>query len=210
MRLMMRMFAAWLPHAFVITGLCGTVYVVVHQNYRQLLNDPQIQMAEDAARFLARGVSPDTLVAGEKIDMAESLAPYVVVYSEDIKPLASSVLLDGEVPTPPEGVFAYAQSAGEDRISWEPRPGVRSTIVVRPWREAKAAEGDTAPRAGFVLVGRSMRESEQRERRMGLTMLAAWAALMAGSFVLALCTALARRFFDTASFERMRGASAPR
>jgi hypothetical protein len=45
----------WLPIVVVITALSGLVYVAVQQALRQDANDPQIQMAQDAAETLARG-----------------------------------------------------------------------------------------------------------------------------------------------------------
>ena len=42
----------WLPMALVVTALCGVVYAAVFRNIRQSANDPQIQMAEDAAALM--------------------------------------------------------------------------------------------------------------------------------------------------------------
>jgi hypothetical protein len=43
----------WLPLAAAVTMLSGLVYIAVQQNMRIGANDPQIQLAEDAARALA-------------------------------------------------------------------------------------------------------------------------------------------------------------
>ena len=40
-------FSHWLPIGFVIFGVCGILYAAVQQSYRQSLNDPQIQLAEE-------------------------------------------------------------------------------------------------------------------------------------------------------------------
>ena len=45
----------WLPLAAVTTLLCGLIYLAVQQSLRWGANDPQIQMAEDAAAALAAG-----------------------------------------------------------------------------------------------------------------------------------------------------------
>jgi hypothetical protein len=39
----------WLLIVIIVTGICGLIYGVVQQDIRQGANDPQIQMAEDAA-----------------------------------------------------------------------------------------------------------------------------------------------------------------
>ena len=77
MRFLVRVLVSWLPLAVASTGMCLLVYATVQQNYRQSLNDPQIQMAEDAAKTeVMHGVtrSIDTAVpgAGKVIDIAHS------------------------------------------------------------------------------------------------------------------------------------------
>ena len=85
-----RSFIAWIPAAGIaIVGLCGLVYVAVQQDYRQSLNDPQIQMAEDAAAPLNAGAAPASLVTRgtTPINIAASLAPWIAVYDESGTPL---------------------------------------------------------------------------------------------------------------------------
>jgi hypothetical protein len=144
----------WIPLAAVLILMSGLIYVSVQQNYRQSLNDPQIQMAEDAAAALANGEQPQDLIPQSKVDMAKSLAPYLIIFDEKGQPVASSVQLDGKTPAVPAGVFDYTKNKGEDRISWEPRKGVRSAAVIVYYNGASS---------GFVLAGRSMREVEIRE-----------------------------------------------
>lgn len=47
------------------------------------------------------------------------------------RPVVSSGTLDGKPPTLPRGVFVYTAKAGEDRVTWQPRSGVRQAVVVR-------------------------------------------------------------------------------
>ena len=44
--------AWWCYSTIAVTGLCGLLFVATQQNFRQTLNDPQIQMAEDAAHAI--------------------------------------------------------------------------------------------------------------------------------------------------------------
>ena len=72
-----------------------------------------------------------------------------------------NAILDGTPPTIPQGVLAAARSntiqkgggpIGEDRVTWQPNPGVRQAIV------AVSASN------GYVVVaGRNMREVENRQ-----------------------------------------------
>lgn len=163
----MNIFKSWFPLAIVITGLCGLVYSVVQQNYRMSLNDPQIQMAEDAAVALAEGADPTSLQGN--VDIGKSLSPYLTIYDDSAKPVASSGKLNGELPAPPQGIFDVARTKGENRISWQPQSDVRSAIVVVHYA------GD---KPGFVLAGRNMREVEERESKLLQMVGLSWAVLL--------------------------------
>jgi hypothetical protein len=144
----------WLVMAVMITGLVGLCYGAVQQDLRQSANDPQIQMAEDIAAKLTDGLPLQSVVPSEKVDIAKSLAPYIIVFDATRKPIASSAQLDGQIPTLPPGVPDYVRQNGENRITWQPQIGVRSAIVVTQFKGSNS---------GFVLVGRSLREVENRE-----------------------------------------------
>ncbi len=161
----------WVPMAIIITALCGLVYVSVQQNWRADANNPQIQMAEDAAAALANGASMQSLVPANKVDIASSLAAYVMVFDERGDALASSAQLDGTTPTIPAGVFAYTREHGEDRLTWQPRAGVRSAIVVTHFS------------GGFVVAGRSLREVERQESNLTAMVFAAWFASLGATLV---------------------------
>ena len=136
----------WLPLAVLATLLTGLAYVVGQQALRQSANDPQVQMAEDAAVALSAGQSAQAVTPQAAVDMARSLAPYLIVYGDDGKMLAASVQLGGQAPPPPPaGVFDYVREHGLERVTWQPRSDVRvATIVIR-------YSGTTN---GFVVAGR--------------------------------------------------------
>ena len=144
----------WLPLALIIVALCGLVYLAVQQTLRQGANDPQIQMAEDTAAALTAGAPADTVLPTPRIDLARSLAPFMIVFTDAGAIQASSGLLHGQPPTLPTGVLDYVRAKGENRVTWQPAEGVRiAAVIVR-------TQGATP---GFVLAGRSLREVEQRE-----------------------------------------------
>ncbi len=148
---LLRSLLAWVPFAVLITFAAGLAYGLDQQNLRSSANDPQIQLAEDAAASLDAGAPATSVVPAtpQRVDIARSLAPFLIVYVLDGKPLASSGELDGTVPGPPPGVLASARNA-EDRVTWQPRSGVRIAAVV------------VAYRGGTVLCGRSLRLVEER------------------------------------------------
>ncbi len=147
-------FKYWLLVAVVIVGFYFSIYVVVQQVLRQGADDPQIQMAEDAAAKLTDGQSVQNVVPTEKINIATSIAPYMIIFDANGTPLASSAQLNGQIPSIPSGIFDSVRKNGEDRITWQPQDGVRSAVIVTQFKGTST---------GFVLAGRSLREVERRE-----------------------------------------------
>jgi hypothetical protein len=144
----------WLPFVVVITAFCALAYASVQQAYRQGANDPQIQMAEDAADALADGTGVDVIVPASKVLVAKSLAPFLIVYDASGKVVSSSVMLDGQTPELPSGVLDSTKQLGENRVTWQPREGVRIAAVIVSYQN------------GFVLAGRNLREVEIREMQV--------------------------------------------
>lgn len=186
---MRTIFFSWLPLAGATTGILMIAYTGIQQNYRQSLNDPQIQMAEDGAAALASGVSIAQVVpvgAVGTVDLAKSLAPWVGIYDASGNALVSSGTLNGTMPQPPRGVFDDTRTGlplivghhftssfpqNENRISWQPNPSVRQAIVVVWAPQAKQ----------FVVIGRNMREVENRIGTLGTMFFLGWLGLMAAT-----------------------------
>jgi len=169
--LVRRALAFFLPVAVLATFCCGLVHAAVQQDLRLSANDPQVQLAEDAARALDAGARPSGLVGSSKVDVATSLAPFVVIFDLSGRVLATDGQLDGHDPIPPSGVLDSARQNPPNAVTWQPRDGVRIASVSVPWH------------GGTVLAGRSLREVEQREDEAlliavagGLVMLVALAA----------------------------------
>lgn len=169
---MKKIILSWILLAILITGIAWLPYLLVQQDLRQGANDPQIQLAEDSAASLDAGQTPQQIVAATtsnadgKVDIAKSLAPYIVIYDTTGKPVASSASLNGQDPTIPAGIFADVHKNGEDRISWQSQSGVRSAIIVTQYKD------------GFVMAGRSLREVERREDAIERLTIIAWLVLL--------------------------------
>jgi len=160
-------FGLWLPIFAATSGLFLFAYWALQQEYRVSLNDPQIQMAEDAAAKLAASAVPAEIVPHGTpfIEMSTSLSPWITIYDASGTPLESTATLDGLPPHLPPGVFdtstwkhGYAEygvplttPANEDRFSWQPRTGVRQAVVL-----IAVGNGE------FVASGRNMQEVENR------------------------------------------------
>ncbi len=152
------------------------MYAVGQNIYRQTANDPQVQLAEDGAATLNSGGVPAEVVPHGTpiVDIATTLAPWVVVYDASGKPLENTGQLDNAPPTLPTGVFDTTNKSaqvddpiwinGEYRFTWQPRAGVRQAVVLVQSKQ----------RGYFVAAGRSLRESERRTGILGMNMLFGW------------------------------------
>jgi len=170
-----RILALWIPFIVVITVGCGLVYFTVQQSLRQSANDPQIQMAEDAASALAHGAAEDSVLPTNRVGIESSLAPFTIVFSSTGDVVAASALLHGRNLQLPAGVLDYVRTHGENRLTLQPEPSVRIASVIQRY------EG---PRSGFVLAGRSLREVEIREHQTRTFVAMAWVISAAVSLVL--------------------------
>ena len=159
---MKRILRVWLSLAAVVTALCVVAYATAQQLLRQGANDPQIQMAEDAAAALNAGSPTSSVIPGAQVELSTSLAPFIIVYETSGKPAASSGVLNGNLPDYPLGALQAAAKMGENRVTWQPNPGVRMASVVVPFKN------------GFVVAGRSLKETEDRVSRIGELVLLMW------------------------------------
>jgi hypothetical protein len=167
-----RVFVSWVPLAVVFTLALGITYVAVQQSYRSAADDPQIQMAEDAARMLDAGADPAAVLPASQVELADSLAPFVILFDADGAPLMSNATLHGNLPEVPLGALEAARDQGENRVTWQPEDGVRIASVIRPTHDGS-----------YVLAGRSLREPEERVAALGQLLSLGWLAGIGALFV---------------------------
>src|SRR6185503_12796313 len=122
-------FVSWLPIGVAVTLMTGMLYAAVQQTYRQGANDPQIQIVTEVAHGLEQGQPVKGLDAAQKDELATSLAPFVLAYDQDGKLVASSATLDGGEPIVPIGALRETDDGDQNRITWQPRKGVREAII---------------------------------------------------------------------------------
>lgn len=165
---------SWIPIAITIIALSGLIYVSSQQVYRQSANDPQIQIAEDLGTQLAQGVDPNYFMPQVKTDISRSLAVYVIVFDKNGKIINSSATIAGKDPEIPGGVFANTKAKTESRFTWEAKSGDRSAAVIRYYNGKSS---------GFILVGRSLKEVEGREEKLGKIVFVGLLVTLFASFV---------------------------
>ena len=172
MRKLKTIIRVWLPFAVVISAFSLLAYASVQQTYRQGANDPQIQMANDAANSLMDGKSVDSLLPAAKIPVEKSLSPFLIFYDNQGQVLGSSVTLNGATPQLPDGVLqSTREMGGENRRTWAPREGIRIAAVIVSYRD------------GFVLAGRNLREVEAREAQTSNFASLTWVLAIIGTLI---------------------------
>lgn len=162
----------WLPVALATTAAIGLTYIAVQQSYRTGLDDPQLQLATDGAAHLDAGATPESIASSPAVDIAKSLAPFVIVLDSGDNVIASGATLGSQAPKPPAGVLTAARSNGPNRVTWQPQTGVRIASV-----SAAASDGRV------VVAGRNMRAVEARIDDLGKITALAWAAMMVATLI---------------------------
>ena len=163
----------WIPLAVVATGLVGFVYLAVQQDYRMGANDLPAQIAQDTASAIGKGAEPWTVTGRDDVDIASSLSSWTLVFDDAGKLVAGTPVIAGKRALPPVGVFTAAKTSGQDRVTWQPQPGVRQAVVaVR-----------IAPGRGVVMAGHSLSEAEAHIDQLTQMAGAAWAAILVAAFV---------------------------
>lgn len=165
----------FLPLVLVSSVLSGLIFFSSQQILRQSANDPQIQMAQEIAQVLQNGKSPQDITGSTQVDLNKSLSTFEIIFDDSGKVVASQAVLDGRVPTTPKGVFDYTRSWGTDKISWQPKPGIRIAAVLERFEGSKP---------GFILVGRSLKETDSRILDLGSKVAVGWIISIIGSLIL--------------------------
>lgn len=143
----------WLFVVGLLVLLFGTIYASLHYVIRSNANEPQIQIANDTAWKVANQAKQNGVaqpLSGEKIDVKNNLAPFVIVYNKDKQVYDSTGLINNQVPNLPPGVLDNTKEGEPHIFTWQPEDDVRIAAVTV-----------SAGNAGYVLAGRSLYFAEQ-------------------------------------------------
>jgi hypothetical protein len=154
------------------------MYGAMQQNLRLTADDQQVALALRTAARLDAGRSPTEAMPADQVDLAATLDPFVLVFDDTGQLVASSATLHGQAVKYPTGVFETVRARGQNRVTWQPEPGVRGATVAVPWR------------GGFVVAGRSLRLTEQHIDQVGGLVAAGWLATLVLVGVAALLAAM--------------------
>lgn len=165
----------FIPLLVAIPMLYLVVMASGQQILRQSANDPQIAMSEELSHALAEGHAVSIMIPSGIINLENSVSPFVEIFDASGRPISSTARLGGEVPVLTQGMFAYTLSHGEDRVTWQPENGVRIAAVLNYFR---------GKQEGFVLVGRSLRDTEIREDNLFSQVFLGWLGTVIMAFAL--------------------------
>ena len=142
----------WLGILALMMLIFGTIEGVGQQIQRNAANMPQIQLAEDGAAQLNSTGNILGLVNTPRVDIAKSLAPFVIVYDKSGHPFAGNGFLNGKLAAAPIGILQASTGQDYNSITWQPQPDVRIAAVT------------TTSNMYYVLSGRNLKEVEANEQ----------------------------------------------
>ena len=140
----------WICTGLIVGLIYGSMYTVMQQDLRLGANDPQIQLAQDAAAQLTQGKSKAAVLPTMRVDLDKSLAPAVIIYGSTGRPLAGNGYIGGSLPDFPRGALQSNDATAYHAVTWQPNKNLRLAVVI-----VKAGDN-------YVLSARSLAEVERR------------------------------------------------
>jgi hypothetical protein len=165
----------WVTGVLLISVAACLAWLGYGLSLRNGADRQPLRLAAASVGQLASG-SPPGSVLPPAINMASSPAPFVIVFDAQHHVLASSGHLNGHTPGLPAGVLAWVAAHSQDRITWQPGPGLREAAVIEPY-------GGLHP--GFVLAAQSLQGTSSQQRSLTWSIAYIWLAALAMSFLIA-------------------------
>ena len=122
------------------------------------------KVARDINERLQQGKPIENFFA-DTIDIAQSLSTFIALYDATGQPIRSTGYLGGKMPELPAGVFDFAKTHAEHKVTWQPRKGLRIAMVII---------SSNSSNVSFVAAGRSLQEVEVREHTLVTMVIFGW------------------------------------
>ncbi|HYF05423.1 MAG TPA: hypothetical protein VEA59_04590 [Patescibacteria group bacterium] len=169
-------FLHWLPIATAIVVVSGIAYASSQFIIRSSANDAPLQLSESALAAIEQGAPLEQLLPPTSdSDITKGTAPFAVLINGTGTPVGSTGMLDGKIPVPPQGALDAAKKKGEHRLTWEPKNGQRFATVIT---------SIPGPQGGYVIVGKTLKETDARINKLCLMAALGALAALAASFIL--------------------------
>jgi hypothetical protein len=165
--------SSWIVLAIAISFVFGFIFIATHQTIRSEANATLVDTAQNIIGYLENDDTIDTQVEqltgqidqSTKVDLANSDKIFVSIYDGEGKPKASTGNVDGKANELDKGILDIAKKDGVNKASIEPKNGVRLAIAAYPIKK-----GDK----GYLVVGKSLEETESSITRIGKILLVGW------------------------------------
>lgn len=159
---------------FLIVAIFATIpilliYSVAVKIIRGNADSPQIELSQDSARLLSHNYPMGPVVPDLGVEISESLNPFIQIYDEKGSVVDGNGFLHSKTPKIPKGVLDHTKENDEHRLTWAPEKDVRIATVITPFK------GETE---GYVLVGRSLTETENQIGNIGELCLLWWLGIL--------------------------------
>ncbi len=171
-------FRVWLAIVGTASLILGTSYTMVQQSTRLSADDLPLTTAQVAKQELQNGSTATEVVPTLKTNLQTDSSVFIIVTDSSKHVLASSAVLNGRTPLPPNGVFSFTAQHGSDHFSWQPQNGVRLA--------ARVLKYGASPNDGYIITGQSLKQFENRISAYGWLALAGWLAVLAWSYLILL------------------------
>ncbi len=159
----------WIPFAVTITCLCGLLYGVLQQNYRQSANTEPFAIATELAYQLDNDQYKENGYGD--IDVEHTTTSFTVIIDRHGNVTHTNAKPNSYVEDIPEGVLQYSDIHGQNIVTRETRAGIRIATVVIPYSN------------GYVVVGKNLSETERVIGQLGIQIVLGWIITLFLSFV---------------------------
>ncbi len=157
-----------------ITVTAVVCFGIVQHLIRQSANNPQLFLSQEIAGKLSQGEPPQKkwFGPGKKVDLNLDSRLFYIIYNDQFQITTTSAFLNDQPLDLPQGVLETAQAKGLNAITWQPAPGVREAIAVRPYKSAS--------QSGYIVVGQSLDRFEELIHDIGVYILIGWLVIGGG------------------------------
>lgn len=164
MKTLRGLFLTWIVVMFIVTFTCLLIYLIMQQSLRLGANESPAQLAVETSMKLQEAQNIKNAIPAEKVDISKSLNTFVMVFDNNKNLIATSGVIGGNEPTYPKGIFDTVDRKGEYRVTWQPNLSLRFATVAIKYEN------------GYIVTGRSLKETENLIDSLGRLVLVAWFA----------------------------------
>jgi hypothetical protein len=137
-------------------------------------NEAPEQLAVATKLKLQSGKSLDSIIPTDKVNLSKSLDSFFMVFDTNKRLKASSGVMGDTEPPFPQSVLDNISQSHEDRITWQPQPGLRFATVALKYSN------------GYIVAAHSLQETENVIGKITTLVFTLWFSCLIVSVILLL------------------------